>query len=200
MSRFDKLAKEWDLKPARVESALKTTRKIKELIDIKDKNILDYGSGTGLVSFDFFEEARNIVAMDNSQGMLDELKRKVSEANICNITTVLHDANIDKLPRHAFDLVVTAMTLHHIKEPALFIRNAARALKEGGYLAISDLESEDGTFHSTGNDDVEHFGFDKEQIITFFEEAGLEMVYLETNEVIEKHQNFHIFLAIGKHV
>ena len=200
MSRFDKLASEWDLKPARIKSALKTTRKIKELIDIKDKDILDYGSGTGLLSFDFFEEAHSIVAMDNSQGMLDELNRKTTQANITNITTTLHDANIDPLPKKTFDLIVTAMTLHHIKKPANFIKSASEALKEGGYLAISDLESEDGTFHSMGNDDVEHFGFDKEQIRGFFEDAGLEMVYLETNEVIEKHRNFNIFLAIGKHV
>ena len=199
MSRFDKLATQWDLKPARIKSALKTTRKIKALIDIKDKDILDYGSGTGLVSFDFFEEAHTIVAMDNSQGMLDELNRKTTEANITNISTTLHDANIDPLPKKTFDLIVTAMTLHHIKQPANFIQNASEALKEGGYLAISDLESEDGTFHNMGNDDVEHFGFDKEQIRGFFGDAGLEMVYLETNEVIEKHRNFHIFLAIGKH-
>jgi 2-polyprenyl-3-methyl-5-hydroxy-6-metoxy-1,4-benzoquinol methylase len=200
MSRFDKLASQWDLKPARVESALKTTRKIKSLIDIKDKDILDYGSGTGLVSFDFFEEARSIVAMDNSQGMLEALNRKTTEANISNISTTLHDANSDKLPKKVFDLIVTAMTLHHIKEPENFIQNASDALRTGGHLAISDLESEDGTFHSMGNDDVEHFGFDKEQIRTFFEEAGLEMVYLETNETINKHRDFNIFLAIGKHV
>ncbi len=200
MSRFDKLSSQWDLNPRRVESALKTTRKIKDLIDIKDRDILDYGSGTGLVSFDFFEEAKNIVAMDNSQGMLDELKRKITEAKITNITTSLHDANIDFLPKNSFDLIVTAMTLHHIKEPSIFIQNAKKALKKEGYLAISDLESEDGTFHSHGNDDVEHFGFDKEQIRTLFEEAGLEMVYLETNETINKHQDFNVFLAIGKHV
>ncbi len=198
MSRFDKLATEWDLKPARIKSALKTTRKIKEIIDIKDKDILDYGSGTGLVSFDFFKDARSIIAMDNSQGMLEELDRKTTQANITNIKTKLHDANTDSLPKKTFDLIVTAMTLHHIKQPANFIQNAVDALKDGGYLAISDLESEDGTFHSMGNDDVEHLGFDKEQIRGFFEDAGLELVYLERNEVVEKHRDFHIFLAVGK--
>jgi len=200
MSRFDKLASQWDLNPRRVKSALKTTRKLKELIDIKDKDILDFGCGTGLISFDLFEDAKSITAMDNSQGMLDELERKVKEAGISNIKTRLFDANNSKLPEHSFDLIVTAMTLHHIKDPAIFIKKCVTALKKGGFLVISDLESEDGTFHTHGNDDVEHFGFDKKQIKRWYEEADLEIIYLQTNETITKHQDFNIFLAIGKYV
>ncbi len=198
MNRFDELAKEWDLKPERIESALKTTTKIKELISIKDKDILDYGAGTGLICFQLFEEVNSIIAMDNSQGMLDELNRKITKANIKNISTNLHNANSDTFTKNQFDLIVTAMTLHHIKNPQRFILDATDALKDGGYLVISDLESEDGTFHSLGNDDVEHFGFDKEKIRTFFKNAGLDIVYLETNETIHKHRDFDVFLAIGK--
>ena len=200
MSRFDKLALQWDLNPVRVKSALKTTRKIKELLDIKDKDILDYGAGTGLVSFDLFEDARFVTAMDSSQGMLDELNRKIKEANITNIKTALHDGDINPLPENSFDIIVTAMTLHHIKKPLDFIKKASRSLRKGGYLVISDLESEDGTFHGCGNDGVEHFGFDKEEIANFYEKAGLKTIYLQTNETISKHKDFYVFLAIGKHV
>lgn len=200
MSRFDKLATQWDLNPARVKSALKTTRKIKELIDIKGMDILDYGSGTGLISFDLFEQAYFVTAMDSSQGMLTQMQKKIDEAKITNIKTTLHDANIDTFTKDSFDLIVSAMTLHHIKNPSEFIINIAGALKKGGYLVISDLECEDGTFHSDGNDDVEHFGFDKKQIRDYFKKAGLEILYLETNETIKKHRDFHLFLAIGRYV
>jgi len=200
MSRFDDLAQEWDLNPNRVKSALKTTRKIKELLDIKDKDILDFGAGTGLVAFDLFEDAKSVTAMDNSQGMLAEIERKSDKAGITNIKTLLLDADDEKLPKNSYDLIVTAMTLHHIKNPQEFIRDMKDALKSGGYVAISDLESEDGSFHSMGNDDVEHFGFDKETIAEYFKEVGLEVFYLETNEVIKKHREFPIFLAIGKYV
>lgn len=200
MSRFDKLASQWDLNPRRVESARKTTQKLKKLLEIKDRDILDFGSGTGLISFDLFEEASSVTAMDSSPGMLDEMNRKIEEAGISNITTKLFDANVDSFEKEQYDLVVTAMTLHHITNPAAFIQNAAISLKPGGYLAISDLESEDGTFHSHGNEDVAHFGFDKEKIQKWYAEAGLEMVYLETNEIINKHRDFHIFLAVGKRV
>ncbi len=198
MNRFDKLASQWDLNPNRVESAIKTTHKIKALLDIKDKDILDYGSGTGLISFNLFEDAHSILAMDNSKGMLDEMQRKIQEADITNIKTKLHDGNIDAFPKERFDLIITAMTLHHIKNPPLFIKNITKALKVSGYLAISDLELEDGSFHGGDDDGVEHFGFDKQVINRWFKEAGLEIVYLETNETIVKHKNFKVFLAIGK--
>ena len=200
MSRFDDLASQWDLNPDRVESALKTTRKIKALLDIKDKDILDFGAGTGLVAFDLFEDAKSVTAMDNSQGMLDEIQRKIATAGITNIKTYLLDADSEKLPKNSYDLIVTAMTLHHIKEPEAFIKDMKSSLKSGGHIAISDLESEDGSFHTMGNDDVEHFGFDKDTIRAYFEKAGLEVVYIETNEVIQKHREFPIFLAIGKNV
>ena len=200
MSRFDQLAKDWDLNPRRVNSALKATDKIKEIVDIKDKDILDFGAGTGLISFNLFEDAKTVTAMDNSQGMLNELERKSKEADIKNIKTELFDADEKKLPENSYDLIVTAMTLHHIKDPFFFIKDAKKALKRGGYLVISDLESEDGTFHTRGNEEVMHFGFDKEQIKEWYEKAGFEIVYLETNEIVKKHQDFNIFLAIGKYV
>jgi len=200
MNRFDRLASEWDLNPRRVNSALKATNKIKEIVDIKDKDILDFGAGTGLISFSLFEDAKSVTAMDNSQGMLDELDRKIKEADILNIKTELFDADENKLLESSYDLIVTAMTLHHIKDPLSFIKDAKTALKKDGYIAISDLESEDGTFHTHGNEDVEHFGFDKDQIKKWYEESGLEVIYVETNEIINKHKEFNVFLAIGKNV
>lgn len=198
MNRFDTLAKEWDLHPGRLASAQKTTNKLKSLVAVEGKDILDYGTGTGLIAFDLFEEAKSILAMDNSQGMLDEMNRKIASADITNINTKLHHGDQESFDPESVDLFVTAMTLHHIEKPKTFIQKAATSLKSGGHLVISDLESEDGTFHGNDPDDVKHFGFDKDEIKTWFEEAGLEMVYLETNETIQKHRDFNIFLAVGR--
>ena len=54
MSRFNDLAKEWDLNPRRVKSAKAVTKKLKELVHIDDMNICDFGAGTGLATFDLF--------------------------------------------------------------------------------------------------------------------------------------------------
>jgi 2-polyprenyl-3-methyl-5-hydroxy-6-metoxy-1,4-benzoquinol methylase len=200
MSRFDRLAQEWDLKPERVKSAKKVSDKLKSIFDLKGMDILDYGAGTGLVSFDLCEDARRVVAMDYAQGMLQEIEKKAQKAGIDNVHTRHHDINSEDLPKEQFDLFISSMTMHHIEDTKDFLSKAKGSVVKGGYVAINDLELEDGSFHSMGNDDVAHFGFDREALKALFEEVGLEVVLLETVEVISKAKDYPIFLIVGKHV
>ncbi len=198
MDRFDRLAKTWDLNPRRVESARRTTQRIRSLIPLHEAYILDYGSGTGLIAFGLADLARRIDAMDRSEKMLEALKKKVEESGYTQIVPIRHDIEKEPLPPARYDLVVTAMTLHHIEDPDLFVQKALQALKPGGYLAISDLEREDGTFHTHGNEGVRHFGFDPADIEALYRRHGLKMRTLERIHVIRKHRDFPIFLAVGQ--
>lgn len=56
------------------------------------------------------------------------------------------------------DVIVSAMALHHVKEPSKQLCLFAKALKKGGTIAIADLAKEDGSFHSDNNG-VYHLGF-----------------------------------------
>ncbi len=199
-TRFDRLAQEWDLKPERVKSAKNVSEKLNELFDLEEMKILDYGAGTGLVSFDLCEKAHLVIAMDNSKKMLEEIDRKANTANIDNVHTRYHDINHEALPKEQFDLFISSMTMHHIEDTKAFLSKAKASLVKGGYVAINDLEKEDGTFHSMGNEDVAHFGFDRDALKALFEEVGMEVVYFETVEVISKKQDYPIFLIVGKNV
>lgn len=199
-TRFDRLAQEWDLKPERVKSAKNLSDKLDEILDIKDMKIVDYGAGTGLVSFNLCEKAHHIIAMDNAQKMLDEIDKKAQNASIDNIYTRYHDISKEDLPKEQFDLFISSMTMHHIPDTKDFLTKAKQSLLPGGYIVINDLDSEDGTFHSMGNDDVAHLGFDRADLKALFEELGLEVIYLETAEIISKSQEYPIFLIVGKNV
>ena len=198
MSRFDNLAKEWDLNPNRVKSAKAVTQKLKELVNIKDLDICDFGAGTGLVTFDIFEDAKSVTAVDNSKGMLSELERKAQSASINNIQTLLLDIEKEQLPKNSFNLVISSMTMHHIKDTKEFLKKIKSSLNSGGYIAISDLLSEDGTFHERGNEGVHHFGFDKNKLIKIFEELDIKVVDFSIVEVIKKHKEFEMFLIVGR--
>jgi 2-polyprenyl-3-methyl-5-hydroxy-6-metoxy-1,4-benzoquinol methylase len=200
MSRFDRLAREWDLKPQRVASAKNVTAKIKSLLTLEGMRLLDYGAGTGLITFNLCEEVSSVIAMDNAKKMLDEIDKKAQNAAIYNVHTRYHDINHEDLPQAQFDLFISSMTMHHIEDTEDFLQKAKASLVEGGYLAINDLESEDGTFHSMGNDDVAHFGFDKEKIYQLLESMGMEIVFLDTVEVISKAKDYPIFLIVAKNV
>ena len=198
MSVFDNLAKEWDLNQRRVKTAKATTTKLKSLINIKNFDICDFGAGTGLIAFNLFEDAKSVTAVDNSKGMLEKLYNKIKNTHIKNIKTLSLDIEKENLPKNSYDLIISAMTMHHIKDTKSFINSLKSSLKNGGYLAISDLISEDGTFHTRGNEGVYHFGFSKDEIIKLFEELGFEIVDFSIADTIKKHRDFEVFLAVGK--
>ena len=198
MSVFDSLAKDWDLNPNRVKSAKVLSLTIKKLMNLKDKRVIDYGAGTGLVAFSICDDAKEILAMDNSNGMLEELEKKIKASDIKNIKTQQHDIESERLPS-GYDLFISSMTMHHIKDTKEFLTRAKESLNVGGYVAINDLVSEDGTFHSRGNDGVHHFGFDRSKIVDIYRELGFEIVFDDIIEVIKKEKDFPIFLIVGRY-
>ena len=83
----------------------------------------------------------------------------------------------EDLPKNEFDLIAISMTLHHIKDTEMFIQKAKSSLKNGGYLCINDLVSEDGTFHEEHkNDGVEHFGYDENELCSLIKNNGFELI------------------------
>ncbi len=198
MNRFDKAAAQWDAKSNRVNIAKSAVEAIKARVDLKDKVILDYGCGTGLLAYGLSDDAKEVIGMDSSRGMLEVFDQKAKDMGFENVHSRYHDANDHALEAHSYDVIVSSMTLHHIKDPASFIKECAKALTPGGALCISDLDEEDGCFHSHGNEGVEHFGFSKAQLRSFYEAAGLEVRFLEDIHSVDKeHKSYPILLAVG---
>ena len=200
IERFNTLAREWDAKPQRVEGAITFVDKIKECLpnDISSCSLLDYGSGSGLVSFGFANDVKEILGLDNSTGMVEVYNEKASKIGFKNIEAKLHDIDKESLDENRFDIITTNMTMHHITDIYDFINNLSSSLKECGKLFIADLYSEDGTFHSD-NTGVIHFGFEKEKVIDAFEKAGLKNIQFETLQTISKpHRDFDVFFIVGE--
>ncbi len=199
MSRFDQLAKQWDEKPLRVENARKIGQAILDNVPVdKTWTVMDFGAGTGLLTFYIQPYVKQIDAIDNSKGMLQVLTEKAKKAKATNINPVLKDLEKDDLGEDRYDLIISSMTLHHIKDIQQFFKKLYKTLKEDGYLAIADLEEEDGSFHSD-NEGVYHFGFNKEKIKEHLEKAGFKEIKIFTVNTINKEgRDYPVFLAISK--
>lgn len=200
VERFNQIAKQWDAKPQRVEGAMTFVNKIKECLDrdLSSSSLLDYGCGSGLVSFGFANDVQSILGLDNSSGMVAVYNEKSKKIGFKNIKAELHDIDKESLEENSFDIVVTNMTMHHIQDYKHFIKTLANSLKENGQLFIADLFSEDGTFHSD-NTGVIHFGFEKEKLLKAFKEANLKDIHMEPLQTISKpHQNFEVFFITGR--
>jgi trans-aconitate methyltransferase len=110
--------------------------------------------------------------LDSSTGMLEKLTQKLAAAAISNVQTRHWDLEAKPFPEPGFDLVVSSMTLHHLRNVPLVLSRLADILNPGGWLAVADLDSEDGSFHGQA-DDVFHHGFERGQIAEWVGQARL---------------------------
>ncbi len=198
MSVFDEAAKTWDLKPERVDTAKRIGEAIVSLLPVSRKwRVLDFGAGTGLLTLYLEPFVSEVVSLDNSKGMVEVLSEKIEKLGIKKVKPVLgsfEDINFEE----PFDLIVSSMAVHHVKDLKPLFNWFSSNLKSKGFLAISDLEKEDGTFHSS-NDGVYHFGFDREEIFKFMKLSRIEPVDYRVVKVFHRNnKEYPLFLAVGR--
>jgi ubiquinone/menaquinone biosynthesis C-methylase UbiE len=199
MTNFDERAKDWDNDPMKAERAKAVAEAIRKAIPLKaEMSALEYGCGTGLLSFALQPHLGQITLADTSQGMLDVLKEKISASGVTNMTPLRLDLSADPIPVQPFDLTYSLMTLHHIEDAKGILRKFHALLKPGGWLCVSDLDKEDGTFHTDGTTDV-HLGFERGELQRWVDEAGFADVKFSTAYEIKKDINgvnktFPVFL------
>jgi len=162
---FNEKAKDWDKDPKKVERAGIFAQEILGFtVDKNLPNAIEFGSGTGLVSFQLRERFKSITLADNSPGMMEVLKEKIRNENITNMKPFLIDSENDLSMLTGFDVIFTLLTLHHIKDIEKLFWAFFASLNRGGYLFIGDLVTEDGSFHGKDTDFDGHKGFDREML------------------------------------
>jgi len=201
---FDAAAATWDENPGRVRMAHDVARAILGTIRPGPAmDVLDFGCGTGLLTLALQPHVRTIIALDSSQGMLDVLNKKITAQDIKNVRTRHVDLEKgDELPG-TFDLVVSSMTFHHIRDTGMLLDRMASVLRPAGRIAIADLDSDEGKFHDS-NEGVFHFGFDRHTMRKSFEAAGFVSVRNRTAAILQKPgpdggmRSFTVFLMTGE--
>ena len=159
MSEFDKKAAEWDKNPMHWDRSEAIANEIKTLLPLnKEMRALEYGAGTGITSFLLKDLLKEITLMDNSTEMVKVMNDKISASQVKNMSAINFDLENTDYNSGTFDLIFTQMVLHHVLNINNIIERFYRLLNKGGYLAIADLYSEDGSFHGEGFDG--HLGFD----------------------------------------
>ena len=101
--------------------------------------VLDLGCGTGLELEEYTKQNRSaiITGIDLSQGMLDELSRKMQGLDIKLICGSYFDL---PLGESIYDAAVSVESLHHftVNEKIPLYRKLIASLKEGGYFILTD--------------------------------------------------------------
>lgn len=201
---FDLRAASWDANPHR----RKLTRDIVAAMDAAGAfagagKALDFGCGTGLLTLALAERMDWVTGLDTSPGMLAELSTKVARSGLGNVGTLLADlARGDPIPDR-FDLVASAMALHHVEHLETVLPRLFELAAPGGRLAVADLDTEDGSFHA-GAPKAYHNGFDRQALMTDLADTGWTDLRAHTAASLDKPgadgalRSYTVFLLTGR--
>lgn len=202
MNRFDEKARDWDADPIKVERARAVAETIRGMVPLTpDMAALEYGCGTGLLSFALQPYLSRITLADSSEGMLAVLREKIAAGKVDNMTAVKLDLTTDPPPADRYDLIYTLMTLHHVPDIDGILRVFHTLLNRRGFLCVSDLDQEDGSFH--GPDFSGHRGFARDELAMKAERVGFRGIrfataFEMTRTVDGKPRIFPVFLMVAE--
>ena len=108
--------------------------------------VADIGSGTGYFSVRFAEAVGGqgvVYAVDVSPDMIRHLNRRLRDAGIGNVRTVLADPDDPLLADASVDRFVIVDTWHHIEDQTGYIAKMKRMLRPGGQVVHIDFQKRD---------------------------------------------------------
>lgn len=161
---FDKEVAQWDTN-YRINRAKKIAEEISSYLDGNNiSRAMEFGCGTGLVSFNLQDEFEEILLIDLSKGMIEETKKKIKNQNIKNMKTLVKDV-LDIEGENKYGVIYTSMVLHHILNLKDVLYKLSKLLKTNGKLIIVELSKDDGTFHSLDEDFNGYNGFEIKDLL-----------------------------------
>ncbi len=196
VDQFANKSKSWDMNSKRVQNAKSIAELIVDRVELSSKmKLMDFGAGTGLLSYFVAPYVDMIVAVDNSPSMLEKFREK-SDEFACKTEVLELDLTQNEI-EEKFDGIISSMTIHHIEDIKAIFEKFYKMLNRDGFIAIADLDSEDGTFHSD-NSGVFHFGFDRKILESIAKEVGFKDIRFELASTIKKpHGDFTLFLMLA---
>jgi len=197
---FHEKSKVYEKEPARVDNVTNIADAIlnKLSYDKTTTHLMDFGSGTGLLTAKIAPHVKKIPAVDVSPSMNEQLRAK-QDTLACELAMLELDLVTHELDE-TFDGIISSMTIHHVKDTLALFQKFHRMLNSGGTIALADLDKEDGTFH-TEDMGVFHFGFDQEEFAALAQKAGFEDVSIEIVSIAKKpYGEYPIFLLTGRKV
>jgi ubiquinone/menaquinone biosynthesis C-methylase UbiE len=171
---FEQMAKRYDTEE-RIELAKVIVKEVRpELRNSKSKSLIDYGSGTGLISLELSDLVDSILLVDSSKQMLEVAKAKISQKGITN-SKVLYSDFTQETPELKADIVLMSLVLLHIPDTKKILQELFNILNNGGKLIIIDFDKNDKINHPKV-----HNGFSHEELKKRLSEVGFKSIEIKT--------------------
>jgi len=179
-SFFDSVGPEWDAVRKVFNDEALRARGIARLVS-PDLVVADIGTGTGVLAAELAALGLRVIAVDNSQRMLDAARAKFARDGLDRIE--LREGDVAALPISdaEVDAALAHMVLHYLPSPAEAVREMARCVKPGGTVVVVDFvrHQHEWIRQELG---VHWLGFAEEEVEGWFTAAGLAGLRLEIHQ------------------
>ncbi len=198
-SHFDTAAKTWDTEET-IKRNEAFAQAIKKHLHKRISKLMDFGCGTGLLASHFLDVADELIGIETSTGMLEQFSerfRGISKVKYLSINLERESLPSDVGP---FDVIVTGMAFHHLKDPKAVLSVFKKHLNPAGSVFVIDLDEEDGTFHPDNEGmGVHHFGFSKNTMESWSQDLGFDSFQHEVvYEMIKNDRSYAIGMGLFK--
>ncbi|TGL64092.1 class I SAM-dependent DNA methyltransferase [Leptospira sarikeiensis] len=168
---FDQIANSYDSEE-RKELARIIANAIKpKLKESKNKSLLDFGCGTGLVGLELAPFVDKIFFTDSSEQMLEIINKKIIQGNIKNAEVIPHGSTAGI----RVDIIIVSLVLLHIPAVSETLSQLYSILNANGKLIIVDFNKNEKINHPKV-----HNGFTNEELKSLFENAGFKNIEIQT--------------------
>mgnify|MGYP006290227649 CR=1 FL=1 len=190
---FDHIAGSWDLLKREILGTFDINRAIFENTNTHETGV-DLGCGTGELLEAMKAHAGRVIGVDSSPRMLEEARKRFSDAN--GQTVEIRLGEIEHLPLgdNEADLAVISLVLQYLADPAAAFGEVARILKPGGELILAEFERHQQHSLKTVYG-VKWLGFDRESIEAWLEKNGFALQQVRPHN-LSKGLSLNIFQAV----
>lgn len=171
---FEEMAKRYDTEERKALAKIIEKEVRTELDNSQGKSLIDYGSGTGLVSLELTDLVDSIILVDSSKQMLDVAEAKISQQGISNAKVQYADL-IQETPELKADIVLMSLVLLHIPNTKKILQELFNILNKGGKLIIIDFDKNDQISHPKV-----HNGFSHDELKKLISEVGFTSTDIKT--------------------
>ena len=174
---FDRVAQDWDdMRENFFSDEVRVTALSTAAVQ-KGKIAADIGAGTGFISEGLIQEGLQVIAVDQSEAILKEMKKKF--VDIETIDYRVGQAQNLPIPDATVDYAFANMCLHHVESPPKAIEEMVRILKPASKLVITDLDEHEFDFLREEHHD-RWMGFKRADIVDWFQSVGLAEICIDS--------------------
>ena len=159
--------------------------------------IADLGAGEGTVSLMLAQRARQVIAVDNSEKMVEYGSDLATRKGVKNVEYRLGDLEELPIASGEVELAIFHQSLHHAMHPKKAIEEAWRILRPGGHVVVLDLLKH-------GFEDARELyadvwlGFSQVELIDLLRKSHFRAVDVQVVDREEQPPHFQTLMAIAE--